>query len=76
MKRLICIDSGIIAGENKEAIENIIAETKGSFTQRKTYFEYYYEPIEVEISLEQLEELSALFEIRINRSEVKIIEDY
>ena len=50
MKRLITIYDGVIFGDYKELIEKLLPQTIGSFRQRKEFFEYYFDEIEIELS--------------------------
>jgi len=72
MKRNIRFRDGIIGGFEKEMIVDILPQLKDSFTQRKTYFEYYFEDTEVELTLEQLDKLSEEFRIAIDFEDITI----
>jgi hypothetical protein len=72
MKRSIRFRDGIIGGFEKEMIVDILPQLKGSFTQRKTYFEYYFEDTEVELTLEQLDKLSGEFRIVMDYEDITI----
>jgi hypothetical protein len=72
MVREIRIDQGIIGGFEKELIEKILPQLIGSFRQRKEFWEYYFDPKQVEISLEDLDNLSNEFQIKINFDELII----
>jgi hypothetical protein len=72
MKRNIRFKDGIIGGFEKEIIVDILPQLKDSFTQRKTYFEYYFEDTEVELTLEQLDKLSEEFRIVMDYEDVTI----
>jgi hypothetical protein len=63
MKRNIRFREAIIGGIDKVGIVEILPQLKDSFTQRKTYFEYYFEDTEVDLTLEQLDTLSTEFRI-------------
>jgi len=72
MKRNIRFSDGVIGGVEKEMIVDILPQLEGSFRQRKTYFEYYFDDTEVEITLEQLDELSKEFIIKIDWEDITI----
>lgn len=76
MKRTIKFQDSIIGGEDKLSIIEILPQLKDSFRQRKTYFEYYFSEIEIEITLEQLDKLSNEFTIKINFDEIIILNIY
>jgi len=72
MKRNIRFSDGVIGGFEKEIIVDILPQLEDSFTQRKTYFEYYFKDTEVEITLEQLDKLSDEFRIKIDFEDITI----
>ena len=72
MKRTIRFTDGIIGGVEKEMIVDILPQLEGSFRQRKTYFEYYFDETEIEITLEQLDELSKEFIVKICWDDITI----
>jgi hypothetical protein len=72
MKRNIRFSDGVIGGVEKEMIVEILPQLEGSFRQRKTYFEYYFDDTEVEITLEQLDKLSDEFRIKIDFEDITI----
>ena len=72
MERLVIIKQGVIGGVEKELIEDIIPSLSNSFRQRKEFFEYYFDEKEVELSLEDIDELSSEFYIRISEFELEI----
>lgn len=74
MKRIIEFKDGIIGGNIMIDIVDILPQLKSSFTQRKSYFEYYFEPTELEITLEQLDKLSDEFRIQIDFDTITIID--
>ena len=74
MKREIRFTRGIIFGETRDAVLEILPELAPQFTQRKHFFEYYFEPIQVEVSIEQLDRLSKEFNVTISWDEIKIME--
>jgi len=65
MKRIIVINEGVIMGEYKKSIVDILPQLETSFIQRKQYFEYYFDETQIEITLEQLDQLSNKFRIII-----------
>tara|TARA_R110000822_G_scaffold73252_2_gene176039 strand:- start:3261 stop:3485 length:225 start_codon:yes stop_codon:yes gene_type:complete len=72
MKRLIQFREGVIGGYEKERIEKILPTISNAFTQRKQYFEYYFEELWVELSLEDLEKLSTDFNIELGEFDLTI----
>lgn len=72
MKRNIRFRDGIIGGVDKVGIVEILPQLKDSFTQRKTYFEYYFEDTVVELTLEQLDTLSTEFRIIMDYEDITI----
>ena len=75
MKREFRFAWGIVIGEIRDAVLEIIPELAPQFEQRKQFFEYYFEPIEVELSIEQLDRLSKEFRVQISWDEIKILND-
>jgi len=74
MKRIIQFKDGIIGGDIVTDVLAILPQLEGSFTQRKTYFEYYFKETEVELTLEQLDKLSNEFRIKIDFDTITIDE--
>lgn len=72
MERLVVIKQGVIGGVEKELIESIIPSLSNSFRQRKEFFEYYFEEKFVNFSLEDLDNLSKEFYIKISEFELEI----
>lgn len=72
MERLVVIKQGVIGGVEKELIESIIPSLSNSFKQRKEFFEYYFEEKFVKFSLEDLDNLSKEFYIKISEFELEI----
>lgn len=72
MKRKIRLSSGIIAGSDMLSLVNILPQLKDSFRQRKEFFEYYFDEIEVTLSLEDIYKLSNDFEIIIGYENLTI----
>ena len=73
MIRSVCISEGVVGGVEKELIESILPQLVGSFTQRKEFFEYYFDEKEVELSLEDINDLSSEFIIKLNWEELEIV---
>ena len=73
MKREFRFAWGIVAGDLRDAVLEIIPELAPQFEQRKQFFEYYFEPIEVELSIEQLDRLSKEFRVQISWNEIEIL---
>ena len=74
MKRIIQFKDGIIGGVVAQEVLTILPQLESSFTQRKTYFEYYFKATEVELTLEQLDKLSNEFRIKIDFDTITIDE--
>lgn len=72
MERLVVIKQGVIGGVEKELIESIIPSLSNSFRQRKEFFEYYFKEKFVNFSLEDLDNLSKEFYIKISEFELEI----
>ena len=72
MVRKVVIND-IVGGFEKEMIENLLPKLEGSFRQRKQYFEYYFDGIEIELSLEDLENISDHFLVKLSYDELEII---
>ena len=66
MKNTLLFENGIVEGRDVRDAQEIFPELKNSFTQRKTYDEYYYKETTVElISIAQLMTLEEYFDILI-----------
>jgi hypothetical protein len=72
MVKLIVIKQGIVGGDTKELIEDILPQLVGSFDQRKEFFEYWFNEKEIELSLEDINNLSQEFVIELNWKELII----
>ena len=72
MKRILRFNHGIISGEDKYTLVQILPQLENSFRQRKQYFEYYFEQTEVELSLEDIDKISSEFIIILNYEELII----
>ena len=66
MKRIIETKNGIIGGADMQTIVKILPQLKDSFKQRKNYLEYYFDATAIEISLEEIDELSFYFSLRMS----------
>lgn len=75
MKREFNFAWGIVRGEIRDAVLEIFPELAPQFEQRKQFFEYYFEPIDVEASVEQLDRLSKEFHVRLSWDEIKVLND-
>jgi len=67
------IINNIVGGNEKETIESILPKLAGSFKQRKQFFEYYFESVTIEFSLEDLDELSNQFKVILLWDELEIV---
>ena len=65
MVREVTINSGVIGGYEKELIEKILPQLSDQFKQRKEFWEYYFNPTNVELSLEDIDNLSKEFKIEL-----------
>jgi hypothetical protein len=72
MKRLLQFRDGVIGGYEKELIEKILPTISNAFTQRKQYWEYYFEDTWVNLSLEDLDKLSTNFNIELGEFDLII----
>ena len=75
MKREFNFKWGIVAGDLRDAVLEIFPELAPQFEQRKQFHEYYFEPSEVEASIEQLDRLSKEVYVQISWDEIKILND-
>lgn len=66
MKKIINLKNGVIYGTDKESIVSILPQLEKSFTQRKEFFEYYFNETTIEITLDQLDNLSQKFTVEIS----------
>jgi len=74
MRRELVFDSGgIIEGEIMRDLIELFPETKDQFKQRKTYDEYYYTPMEVNLTTEVLDRLTTQWSVRISNGEIAIL---
>lgn len=72
MIREVRMNQGVVGGFDKELIEKILPQLSSSFRQRKEFWEYYFDPIEIELSLEDLENISKEYEIELNWNDLII----
>lgn len=72
MKRILRFNQGIIGGEDKDTLLEILPQLQNSFRQRKRYYEYYFDQTEVELSLEDIDKLSSEFVVVLNYEEITI----
>lgn len=72
MKKVITFNQGIIGGEDMQAVLSVLPQLEHSFKQRKEFWEFYFEPMEVQLTIEDVEQLSDLFTIKISFEELQI----
>ena len=72
IKRLIQIKAGVIGGFEKELIERLLPQLVGSFRQRKEFFEYYFNEKWINLSIEDIENVSKEFSIEVSEFELEI----
>ena len=72
IKRLIQIKAGVIGGFEKELIERLLPQLVGSFVQRKEFFEYYFNEKWINLSIEDIENISREFSIEVSEFELEI----
>lgn len=72
MRRLLRVNSGIVEGSDMLLLIEILPQLKNSFTQRKEFFEYYFQETWVDLTLESLEELSRGFYITLSEFEILV----
>lgn len=66
MKRKINLNQGIVGGYEKDLIVEILPQLEKNFRQRKQFYEYYFDDgVEIELTLEDLDNLSNEFIIKI-----------
>lgn len=68
--RNIRFTSGIVGGDDMRDLLEILPELEGSFTQRKSFDEYYFNSKSIQLDISQLGQLSSMFSIRMNFAEV------
>jgi len=72
MRRLVRINDSVIEGSDMLLLTEILPQLKNSFTQRKEFFEYYFQETWVDLTLESLEELSKGFYVLLSEFEILI----
>jgi hypothetical protein len=73
MKRKLAFYEGIKPGFFVRDIIKIIPQSESMFTQRKSFDEYYWNSIEVEIDLETISRLNEeFFHVTISQEEILI----
>jgi hypothetical protein len=65
MKVEIGFSTSIIEGLDRLTLLDIIPEMESGFTQRKEHLEYYFEDMEIDIDMVQLEAILKLFPVRM-----------
>lgn len=73
MVKEIRINEGIIGGQDMQAIVAILPQLESSFKQRKEFWEYTFDSRIVELSLEDIEQLSDIFSIKISFDSLVIL---
>lgn len=73
MVRQIRISEAVIGGEDMQAIVSVLPQLESSFKQRKEFWEFTFEDTEIELSLEDIEQLSDLFAIKISFDSLVIL---
>lgn len=76
MVRTIELESGIVSGDDKRALVQVIPEAETAFTGRKTYDEYYFKPLEVNVTAEQIDLLSLRWKITIGYDTIVVHDGY
>jgi len=71
MERVIEINEAVM-GHDKLSIVDILPQLETSFRQRKQYFEYYFDETKIDITLDQIDQLSNKFGIRISMDTITI----
>jgi hypothetical protein len=66
MKRILKYEHGIISGDDVRDILRIFPEIEDKFRQRKSYDEYYFDSVEVDVDIEQIDQLSEMFSVKIS----------
>jgi hypothetical protein len=57
---------GIISGVDVRDILKVFPQIEDKFRQRKTYDEYYFDEVDVDVNIKQLTQLSEMFSVNIN----------
>jgi hypothetical protein len=71
MKKILELD-GIVDGDTKTDLVEMFPELENSFTQRKSFYEYYYQQTEIELTIDKIDKLSKDYEVTIGFDSVKI----
>lgn len=72
MKRIIRFNQGVIGSFDKGRLVRILPQLESSFRQRKQYYEYIFDDIEVELSLEDIDRISNEFRIVLDWEDLTI----
>ena len=73
MKKNLDLIYGIIEGEVKRTILKIFPDIESSFTQRKNYDEYFFDMIDVEVTIDIIEQLvDSNFKVTIDSYDITI----
>jgi len=74
MKRTLEFKKGIIDGETMRDVIDIFPQLEIQFTQRKSFDEYYFEPSQIELTIETIQKLNDLyFDVSIGSDSVELI---
>jgi hypothetical protein len=73
MVRQIRISEAVIGGEDMQTIVSVLPQLESSFKQRKEFWEFTFEDTEVELSLEDIEQLSDIFTVKISFDSLVIL---
>jgi hypothetical protein len=73
MKKNIKFDQGVIEGTEVRMVLEIFSELENSFTQRKTFDEFFFTSTSIEVSMEKLEKLSNKFHLQMNFEDLIIL---
>ena len=66
MKRMLEHKDGIISGVDVRDMIKVFPHIEDRFKQRKSYDEYYFDALEVDVTIEQIEQLSKMFYVKID----------
>jgi len=70
MVRMLEFKCSIVSGDDMRDALKAFPQLKDNFEQRKSFDEYYFSKMEVEISIDQLEKLQWLFDIEISGNRI------
>jgi hypothetical protein len=74
MKKVITFKDGIIEGDVVRELQGIFPELRESFSQRKSYDEYYYNQTLVDIDIKDIEDLiDCYYRVEINNEHLQLI---